>query len=128
MVEICTKALWAPALVFVLHREVAKWLGHEPYVDPVMHFCGGFAIAFLFWRSASCFGRNISYRWVIGLTTCVAIAWEIMEFCLAVYRGWSQYWDLANSARDLFLGMVGAGLFVAVLLYNESRSRGLTSE
>jgi len=111
-VQIGTKALWAPALVFILHAVTADWLGHEPYVDPVIHFCGGAAIAFFFWRAAECCQRSISGRWVFGLTTLVAIAWEIMEYLLLTYRGWAMNWDPANSFRDLFLGMCGAALII----------------
>ena len=111
-VQIGTKALWAPALVFILHSVAADWLGHEPYVDPVIHFCGGAAIAFFFWRAAECCQRSISSRWVFGLTTLVAIAWEIMEYLLLIYRGWAIDWDPANSLRDLALGMCGAALII----------------
>ena len=110
--QISMKALWAPVLVFILHHLVAGWLGHEPYVDPVMHFCGGAAIAFFFWRSAECCQRSISNQWVFWLTTLVAIAWEIMEYLLLVYRGWAMDWGAVNSLRDLILGMSGAALII----------------
>jgi hypothetical protein len=122
-VQIGTKALWAPALVFILHYLVANKLGHEPYVDPVMHFCGGAAIAFFFWRAAECCQRSISNRWVFGLTTLVAIAWEIMEYLLLIYRGWAIDWDPANSLRDLALGMCGAALIIFLKIKNKHRQR-----
>ena len=111
-VQISMKALWAPPLVYILHSLAADWLGHEPYVDPMMHFSGGAAIAFFFLQSAECCRRSISNQWVFGLTLLVAIAWEIMEYSLSVYHGWSMSWDLANSLRDLFLGMCGAALII----------------
>ena len=40
------EALWAPIAVVVLHWAAGGLLGHEPYVDPVMHFLGGAAAAF----------------------------------------------------------------------------------
>jgi hypothetical protein len=118
-VQIGTKALWAPALVFILHSLLANKLGHEPYVDPVMHFCGGAAIAFFFWQSAKCCKRSISNRWVFGLTTLVAIAWEFMEYLLMVNRGWGMDWGAVNSLRDLILGMSGAALIIFMKTRNK---------
>ena len=118
--RISITALWAPLLVFVLHDLVAQRLGHEPYVDPVSHFLGGVAIAFFFWRSAECLQRSISDRWIIGATVLVAIAWELMEVGLAMHRGRIMYWDLANTLRDLALGLSGAAVFI--VLRNKSRA------
>jgi hypothetical protein len=122
-VQIGMKALWAPALVFILHAMTAEWLGHEPYVDPVIHFSGGAAIAFFFWRSAECCQRSISNQWVFGLTTLVAIAWEVMEYLILIYHGWAMAWDPANSLRDLALGMCGAALIIFLKIKNKRRQR-----
>jgi hypothetical protein len=120
-VQIGMKALWAPALVYFLHSLAADWLGHEPYVDPVMHFSGGAAIAFFFWRSAECIPRSISTRWVFGLTALVAIAWEIAEYLLSLSNGWAMFWSPANALRDVVLGMSGAVLII--FLYTNSKPR-----
>ena len=61
---------------------------------------------------AECCKRSISNRWVFGLTTLVAIAWEIMEYLLLAYRGWAMDWGAVNSLRDLVLGMTGAALII----------------
>ena len=119
--RISITALWAPLLVFVLHDLVAQRLGHEPYVDPVSHFLGGVAIAFFFWRSAECLQRSISDRWIIGATVLVAIAWELMEAGFSIRAGSIMYWSLANSLRDLVLGLSGAA--VLVMLKNNSWRR-----
>jgi hypothetical protein len=118
------KALWAPLLVFILHGIAAQRLGHEPYVDSVSHFSGGIAIAFFFWRSAECFQRSISDRWIIGATVLVAIAWEIMEVGLAIDDGWIMYWSLTNVLRDLVLGLSGDTVFVVLKNKNRPRSPG----
>jgi len=119
--QISTTALWAPILVFILHHMAAQRLGHEPYVDPVSHFLGGVAIAFFFWRSAECLQRSISDRWIIGATVLVAIAWELMEAGFSIRAGSIMYWSLANSLRDLVLGLSGAA--VLVMLKNNSWRR-----
>ena len=36
---------WAPLTVLIAHHILARMFGHEPFVDPVMHFSGGAAAA-----------------------------------------------------------------------------------
>jgi hypothetical protein len=128
LIDIGTKAAWAPVLVFVLHQRAANWLGHEPYVDPVMHFAGGMAIAFFFWQAAECRQRNISNLQIFGLTTLVAIGWELMEFSLISYRGWGAQWDLLNTLRDLTLGMGGAALIIFFITRSRRLGESLPSD
>jgi hypothetical protein len=121
LLEITIKALWAPPLVFFLHSLAARRFGHEPYVDPVMHLAGGAAMAWLFWKSL-CSGRrylgNPSVMTIVmlafGLTTLTAIAWECMEYMLSLSKGYEENWGLANTLRDLVLGMSGAALVLGI--------------
>ena len=122
--QILLTAFWAPGLVFIMHSLVARQFGHEPYVDPVMHFSGGIAIAFFFWQAAKCFQSYISDRWIFGLTTLVAIAWEVMEYMLLTSRGWATSWDPVNTSRDLVLGMCGAVFFIMMKKRINKRHRG----
>ncbi len=135
VVRISREALWAPLAVVLLHSLAGGWLGHEPYVDPVMHFAGGVAAAFFFWRSAECCQRYLGNLSVIGLAllafglaTFAAVAWESVEFLRDTYRGTSMQRGLANTMRDLFLGVSGAVLFVGMNTQIKLRSRSVADE
>ena len=126
--QISIKAAWAPLAVYILHGLAAKQWGHEPYVDPIIHFSAGIAIAFFFWQSAECCQRylgNLSVMGlayiVFGMATATAIAWEIMEYGIAMNDGSTQWWTLLNTLRDLALGMSGALLLVSLSVRNRRR-------
>jgi hypothetical protein len=130
--QIGIKAAWAPPAVFFLHSLAAKQWGHEPYVDPVMHFSGGMAMAFFFWQSAECCQRylgNLSVMAlafiVLGMTTFTAIAWEIMEYGIAIHNGETRWLNrnFLNSLRDLALGISGALLLVGLSVRNKLHSQ-----
>jgi hypothetical protein len=124
LVQISKRALWAPLTVFVLHNLVAEWLGHEPYVDPAVHFFAGVAIAFFFWQSASLCEHYLGNLTLVkhallalGLATLTAVAWECMEYFLSTRRESSlQLWR-ATLLRDLLLGVTGAALFVGAKVW-----------
>jgi len=40
-------------VVLIAHAVLGDVFGHEPYVDPVMHFAGGVSAAFFFTRIPS---------------------------------------------------------------------------
>ena len=95
-----------------------------------MHFTGGVAAAFFFWRSAERCQRYLGNLSVIvlgllafGLATFAAVAWEFGEFLLDAYQGTSIQRGLANTMRDLFLGVSGAVLFVGMATQIKLRSR-----
>jgi hypothetical protein len=125
--QICIKAAWAPPAVFFLHSLAAQQWGHEPYVDPIMHFSGGMAMAFFFWQSAKYCQRYLGNPSVMvlaciafGMAAFTAIAWEIMEYGLALQDN-NPMWlgqNLLNSLRDIALGMSGALLLVGLSVRN----------
>ena len=132
LIQIIKQALWAPLAVFIVHSMAGDILGHEPYVDPVAHFLGGMAIAFFFWVSANCCRHYLGSLSLIaqallvfGLTTFIAIAWELMEaFLFATGEIYLQKW-WATMPRDLFLGISGAALLVGVnIKINQRRNSG----
>jgi len=49
--QLCRQVLWAPMGVMIVHGVAGQMFGHEPYVDPIMHFSGGLAAAFFFSRA-----------------------------------------------------------------------------
>lgn len=107
-------ACWAPAGVLLLHWLFAGIFGHEPYVDPVMHFLGGTAAFFFFRYSiAVCdtlFGPVNDLMLDLssfGFTTTIAVLWEVGEFLSDVFLDTNIQHDAANIMRDLILGMAG---------------------
>lgn len=117
--QIGLKALWAPAAVVIVHWFAGEWLGHEPLVDPVMHFSGGLAAAFFFWHAASYARRYLGDLSPLalgllsfGLATAAAVGWEIAEFVVDHLGGTDIQRDLPNTMRDLILGVGGAVVYL----------------
>jgi Na+-translocating ferredoxin:NAD+ oxidoreductase RnfD subunit len=121
IIRILSSAAWAPLAVFIAHLFLGRLFGHEPYVDPVMHFCGGMAIAYFFQETS-----KLASHWVgkltdmgralfaFGLACAAAVLWEIGEFSSdIVFRTHVQI-NNANTMRDLILGVVGASLFLVI--------------
>jgi hypothetical protein len=112
-------AAWAPLFVLIGHSIFARIFGHEPYVDPVMHFSGGVAAAY-FLRKLSALGpealgvltEDARDLLSFGLTCSAALFWEIIEFSSDKFLGTNVQTSNANTMRDLILGVVGALVFL----------------
>jgi hypothetical protein len=112
-------AAWPGLVVLVSHTVLGEVFGHEPYVDPAMHFAGGMAAAFFFTRLPRLlpdyFGDptpTVIGLLGIGLTSTVAVLWELGEFLSDVYLGTHIQRSVGNTMRDLVNGMVGGGVLV----------------
>jgi hypothetical protein len=121
ILQICRGALWAPIIVLIAHGIAGKVFGHEPYVDPIMHFSGGLAIAYFCWRacllSPELFGKPSRLGidlLALGLTCAAALFWEFGEFVGDQVKGTNVQRGLGNTMRDLFLGTLGAMVFIIV--------------
>jgi hypothetical protein len=73
-------------MVVVLHSTGGHFIGHEPYLDPVMHFLGGVAVAFFVLRLSATtaflarlepIGRGLL---AFGSVCAAALVWEAGEF------------------------------------------------
>ena len=120
IITIAQKVAWAPIAVLIGHAVFAGLYGHEPYVDPVMHFAGGMAAAYSF-RFATSIMKEVfgvptelgSDVMSFGLTCAAALVWETGEFCSDTFLGTNVQKDNANTMRDLILGAAGAIAFIA---------------
>ena len=119
IIRVARQAAWAPLCVLVLHEAAARLLGHEPYVDPAMHFLGGAAAAFFIRYAASVADRLVGAPTeaaldllAFGLTCAVALLWELGEFAADRFIGTHVQRGLENTMRDLVLGLVGAILYL----------------
>jgi len=112
-------AAWAPIGVLVAHSVGAHYFGHEPVVDPIMHFAGGAAAAFFVRRSCD-LGRG----WLgsptpfaadllsFGLACTIALFWEFGEQLSDLYLGTRAHTSVGGTLGDLRLGVLGAGLYL----------------
>ena len=116
---------WAPLAVFTAHvllsqafDAYALW----PQTDTPMHFAGGLAIAFFVSRCFRALPRETvrSSRMVVlelvlvgSLTATAALFWELAEFGVDQLFGSNVQVSLANTMKDLVLGMAGALTFLA---------------
>jgi hypothetical protein len=119
--QLLLKAGWAPASVVVFHAGVAGLSPNRQAFDPVMHFLGGAAIAYLFWHATS-IGKywlgesKPSARSAIAFcaTTTVAVFWEFAEFLSGALIGAYSQLSLKETMGDLFMGCLGAGVYLLI--------------
>jgi len=119
---------WAPFAVIVGHWLFADIFGHEPYVDPIMHFLGGAAAAYFLRRLAelspamvgrpSKLGHDLL---AFGLCCVAALIWEFGELASDIFLGTNIQRSAPNTLRDLALGASG-GFAVLLLLRALRRS------
>jgi hypothetical protein len=130
-IKIGREVAWAPLSVLIGHSIFAKFFGHDPYVDPVMHFSGGMAAAYFF-RKVSMMGNEVLGELTdfsrnllsFGLTCSVALFWEIAEFSSDTFLGTNVQKSNADTMHDLILGVAGALIFLLLrhLLFHKKRS------
>ena len=110
----------APLAVLIGHAVFGKILGHEPLVDPVSHFAGGMAAAYVMWavfRVATRLGTPSDSAvdlMAVGGTSLVALAWELGELASDLIVGSTTQTSPANTLRDLGLGVLGAGVVIVL--------------
>ena len=122
VVQVAKKAMWAPIAVFAAHYLGTEWLNHEPYLDPVIHFAGGAAMAFFFFQLIAGWQIYIPTTTVakpmlfaFGLAVFVGVAWELMEYLIAITENNTKAWSLLNTLRDLALDSAGAAMLLVWL-------------
>jgi hypothetical protein len=128
--EAALRAGWAPLAVLVAHPFLGGLLGHEPYVDPVIHFAGGVAAAYFIRYVCSIEDRLLGAPsdlakdlLAFGLTVVAALVWEVGEFCSDVFLDTNIQRDVGNTMRDLILGAMGGGSFVLIARIVRHRSK-----
>jgi hypothetical protein len=114
-----SRAAWAPVVVFGSHAVLGRLFGHEPYVDPAMHFAGGMAIAYFLRVACRMSGHSIGKLTELGcdltafsMACAAAVFWEIGEFLSDHFFGTRAQISNANTMRDLIIGVVGASFFL----------------
>ena len=131
---------WAPLLVFAVHvfaSQVLRAYFFWPRTDIPMHFVGGLAMAYFI---SGCFRAlpretvrksrvSVLEAILVGsLTTSAAVVWEFAEFSIDAVAGTRIQVSLANTMQDLALGMLGAGVVIAVRLWQSRTGRAELQE
>jgi hypothetical protein len=121
------EAAWAPTAVF-LTQVVASRVFHAyiafPPLDIPMHLLGGVAIAFFFHRglvnaaSPGLLGpiHPVTHRLLVfSLVGTTTVFWECAEFVSDRYFGTHAQLDLADTMKDMCMGILGCLLFLVAL-------------
>lgn len=123
---------WAPAAVLIMHRLVYA-LGVRKECDWLMHYSGGLAITFFFWRLLKAHGHwlgqlNVLGRYFVSFAfgCTMAVWWELIEFASDIYLGTHIQHTIRETMMDLVNGVCGAIttltlLFVAGVLKPQIR-------
>jgi hypothetical protein len=107
---------WPPLAVFVLHLVLLHY--HLYYfvwwIDTPMHFLGGAAITLMtyLWLRQQSWGKDVSplgqLVLLVGAAGIAAILWECYEFTEDVLFFTHNQPDLADTMKDLCMGLLGA--------------------
>jgi hypothetical protein len=124
--KILTSGGWAPLLVFAIHVFIGRVLGlYEsfPPIDIPMHISGGLAIAFFISTCFQNLPREALQRDRIAilelllagtLTVTAAVFWEFAEFSVDQLFGSNVQVSLANTMKDMALGITGALAYIII--------------
>jgi uncharacterized membrane protein YjdF len=127
------------AIFGIVASGTTQWYLQYPYLDDVLHFVGGFVIAWLIAvllikdvRRASLIAALLI---IIGGTLLVGVGWEFAEYFSNIWfvdatEGWqATVWryfhgaDLADTLRDLGADTVGALVLSGLILPVARRKR-----
>ncbi len=114
-----------PAFVFLLHIILFSFGVYQrlPWFDIPMHFLGGLAISyssvlfFRYFKEKGFFSINRTFLFVliiVSTVSFVAVLWEFFEFFLHLFVSVSFQPSVADTMKDLFIGMLG-GLVWGIL-------------
>jgi hypothetical protein len=130
MIKTCLKIFrvggWAPFTVLVIHVISGKIFNLYrlwPEFDVPMHFLGGLSFAFLVSKLFQELPRGLVQRsrsvvlelLLIGsLTATSAVFWEFFEFSFDLLFRSNIQVSLADTMKDLAMGIIGSTAFIAI--------------
>lgn len=120
-----------PWLVFAIHCVLS--LGFNAYerldwLDVIMHFLGGAAIADFFFQIIGHLDRQGIMRaggkaavclMVFGLTAASTVIWEFAEFLADAFFNAGSQPGVANTMKDQFMGLIGGIAYLGCLFAAE---------
>lgn len=118
------QAAWAPLVVFVFCAVAAEGFNAYilyPWLDIPTHFCGGLAITYFLsvaiGHSQVQMGpipKLVQLFLSLGLMAITAVVWEFLEFSSDVVLGTKMIHGVSDTISDLFFGLLGSAVMVAV--------------
>jgi hypothetical protein len=120
------KPAWAPSFVFMIHVIALSFQLYKTYppIDIPMHFFGGLSMAYFLHKAfvaASLIttgappNRLLESLLIFTATCMVAVFWEFIEFVLSWALSTDLQGSLADTTKDLLLGMIGSLCFTAAV-------------
>ena len=120
------KPAWAPSFVFMIHVIALSFQLYKTYppTDIPMHFFGGVSMAYFLHKAfvaASLIttgappNRLLQSLLIFTGTCMVAVFWELIEFFLSWALSTDLQGSLADTTKDLLLGMIGGLCFTAAV-------------
>jgi hypothetical protein len=121
---------WAPLVVFAAHEffgNIFNVYEYWPSIDVPMHFAGGFAFAYFVSQSFQQLPRGAVQRsrsvilelLLVGtITATAAVFWEFAEFTKDQLFGTNVQVSLANTMKDLAVGISGSIVFILIRARN----------
>jgi hypothetical protein len=118
---------YVPLAVLLLLHPVFLLLGtySMPYLDSAMHLAGGIALGMFVFGMLACAvsrgwcpdpGRLLTLVLVVSLVTTGAVCWEFYEWVSDRYFGTHLQDSVADTVKDLLLGMLGGVLYAVLTL------------
>lgn len=118
------QAAWAPLAVFIFYAVAAKGFNAYilyPWLDMPTHFCGGIAITYFYLAAGANvqaligrIPRPVHLLMSLGLTAITAVVWEFFEYTSDVVLGTKMNLGVSDTLSDLFFGLLGGTVIVAV--------------
>jgi hypothetical protein len=119
--RILRDAAWAPAAVLIFHQ-VAIRLHIRSRLDHLIHFLGGAAAAYFFYRAVKIAAPYLGklqkltrYLLAFTLTCTIAVFWELAEFASDKLRGTHIQQSISETLWDLISGVTGATVCLALI-------------
>ena len=135
LIAVLREAAWAPAGVFCVFVAAAYFFDvfvRYPWIDMPSHFVGGIAIAYFFRvalaRAQDAFGpiaEAVQDFATLALALGTALLWELGELACDRFFGTRLSQGAADTASDLFFGLLGALSFLAAAGLTLSRLRAI---
>ncbi len=122
--EIGVRCAWFPALVLAAHFVAFAGGAYNTisWLDMPMHLIGGVAIAYFLEHALDAFEKGrflqpsrgaLRFLFVFALATTSAVLWEGVEYVGNRVLGRDVLMGREDTVADLFLGMLGAALYLA---------------
>lgn len=108
--------------------DIFRWYGAYPWYDQIAHFVGGFGgglmVLFIGYGLVDRDRRSALHNFLaVCVVTFFAVIYELGEYFEDYFTGSNRLGDGFDTANDLFLGIIGAAIAVALLRLVERKKR-----